>query len=151
MGGLGPAWVLLQVTAYLGTGEVFGELALLTGSPRSATVRSPEHAVVFAVEKAPDGLAAVVQQAAAAAIKAPEVTVSVEDLDVQKAKTIFDDEFDVFIARAERFSLGPVAVPVVGRLALLAMKERAGADSSRRKSKRLRDQADAELRVLEER
>ena len=29
-----------------------GELALLTGSPRSATVRSPEHAELFAVEKA---------------------------------------------------------------------------------------------------
>ncbi len=37
--------------AFLGVGEVFGELALLTGSPRSATVRSPERAVVFAVEK----------------------------------------------------------------------------------------------------
>ena len=51
--------------------------------------------VKVAVEKAPDGLAAVVQQAAAAAIKAPDVTVSVEDLDVQKAKTIIDDQFDV--------------------------------------------------------
>jgi CRP-like cAMP-binding protein len=40
------------VVAYLGTGEVIGELALLTGSPRSATVRSPEHAEVFAVDKA---------------------------------------------------------------------------------------------------
>ena len=37
--------------AYLGTGEVLGELALLTGSPRSATVRSPERAELFAVEK----------------------------------------------------------------------------------------------------
>jgi CRP/FNR family cyclic AMP-dependent transcriptional regulator len=39
------------VVAYLGTGEVVGELALLTGSPRSATVRSPEHAELFAVAK----------------------------------------------------------------------------------------------------
>jgi len=38
--------------AYLGTGEVLGELALLTGSPRSATVRSPERAELFAVERA---------------------------------------------------------------------------------------------------
>jgi CRP-like cAMP-binding protein len=37
--------------AYLGTGEVLGELALLTGSPRSATVRSPERAEVFTLEK----------------------------------------------------------------------------------------------------
>lgn len=37
--------------AYLGTGEVIGELALLTGSPRSATVRSPERAELFAVDK----------------------------------------------------------------------------------------------------
>jgi CRP-like cAMP-binding protein len=41
----------LVVVAYLGTGEVIGELALLTASPRSATVRSPERARVFAVDK----------------------------------------------------------------------------------------------------
>src|SRR5687768_17086972 len=38
--------------AYLGPGEVLGELALLTGSPRTATVRSPEYAVLFTLEKA---------------------------------------------------------------------------------------------------
>lgn len=38
--------------AYLGIGEILGELALLTGSPRSATVRSPERAELFTVEKA---------------------------------------------------------------------------------------------------
>jgi CRP-like cAMP-binding protein len=37
--------------AYLGPGEVLGELALLTGSPRSASVRSPEHAELFTVDK----------------------------------------------------------------------------------------------------
>jgi CRP-like cAMP-binding protein len=37
--------------AYLGPGEVIGELALLTGSPRSATVRCPEHAELFTLEK----------------------------------------------------------------------------------------------------
>lgn len=41
-----------EAVAYLGSGEVLGELALLTGSPRSATVRSPERAEVFTVEKA---------------------------------------------------------------------------------------------------
>jgi len=40
------------VVAYLGKGEVIGELALLTGSPRSATIRCPEHAKLFAVDKA---------------------------------------------------------------------------------------------------
>ena len=38
--------------AYLGRGEVVGELALLTGSPRSATIRSPEHAQLFTLDKA---------------------------------------------------------------------------------------------------
>src|SRR5438445_2813080 len=38
--------------AFLGAGEVLGELALLTGSPRSATARSPEHAEVFTLAKA---------------------------------------------------------------------------------------------------
>jgi CRP-like cAMP-binding protein len=38
--------------AYLGAGEVLGELALLTGSRRTATVRSPERAELFTLEKA---------------------------------------------------------------------------------------------------
>jgi CRP-like cAMP-binding protein len=37
--------------AYLGAGEVLGELALLTGSPRSATARAPERAEVFTLEQ----------------------------------------------------------------------------------------------------
>ncbi len=37
--------------AYLGAGEVLGELALLTGSPRSATARCPQGAELFALEK----------------------------------------------------------------------------------------------------
>ena len=41
-----------MTVAFLGRGEVLGELALLTGSPRSATVRSPEHAELFTVERA---------------------------------------------------------------------------------------------------
>jgi CRP-like cAMP-binding protein len=38
--------------AYLGTGEVLGELALITGAPRSATARSPERVELFTIEKA---------------------------------------------------------------------------------------------------
>ena len=38
--------------AYLGVGEVVGELALLTGSPRSATIRCPENAELFRLDKA---------------------------------------------------------------------------------------------------
>lgn len=38
--------------AYLGIGEVIGELALLTGSPRTATLRCPERAELFTLEKA---------------------------------------------------------------------------------------------------
>jgi CRP-like cAMP-binding protein len=37
--------------AYLGEGEVVGELALLTGSPRSATIRCPQRATVLTLEK----------------------------------------------------------------------------------------------------
>ena len=36
---------------FLGVGEVVGELALLTGSPRSATIRCPESAVLFCLDK----------------------------------------------------------------------------------------------------
>jgi CRP-like cAMP-binding protein len=38
--------------AYLGMGEVVGEVALLTGSPRSATARAPERAEIFTLERA---------------------------------------------------------------------------------------------------
>jgi CRP-like cAMP-binding protein len=38
--------------AYLGVGEVLGELALLTGSRRTATARAPERAELFTLEKA---------------------------------------------------------------------------------------------------
>lgn len=38
--------------AYLGMGDVLGELALLTGSRRSATARAPERAEVLALDKA---------------------------------------------------------------------------------------------------
>jgi len=37
--------------AYMGAGEVLGELALLTGSRRTATVRAPERAELFILEK----------------------------------------------------------------------------------------------------
>ncbi len=38
--------------AFLGVGEIVGELALLTGSPRSATIRCPENAELFRLDKA---------------------------------------------------------------------------------------------------
>ncbi len=37
--------------AFLGVGEVVGELALLTGSPRSATIRCPEKAELFRLDQ----------------------------------------------------------------------------------------------------
>jgi hypothetical protein len=56
-----------------------------------------------------------------------------------------DAEFDPMIARAERFDVGGVSVPIVRKDDLIAMKERAAADVARRPSKRLRDQADVAL------
>ena len=56
-----------------------------------------------------------------------------------------DVGFDLMIERAEPFALGAHHVPLVARADLIAMKERAAADPQRRKSKRLRDQADVEL------
>ncbi len=57
----------------------------------------------------------------------------------------FDPAFDEMILRAETFETGGVRVRIVREDDLIAMKERAAADPSRRKSKRLRDQADVEL------
>jgi hypothetical protein len=49
---------------------------------------------VFA-EKAPDGLADVIRKQVTDTLKASNLTVDVQDLDVQKGRTIVDDEFDV--------------------------------------------------------
>ena len=57
----------------------------------------------------------------------------------------FDPDFDAMIERAEGFDIAGVRVVVVTKDDLIAMKRRAAADPARRKSKRLRDQADVEL------
>jgi hypothetical protein len=57
----------------------------------------------------------------------------------------FDPEFDAMIDRAESFDVGSTKIAVVRKEDLIAMKRRAAADPSRRKSKRLRDEADVEM------
>ena len=44
--------ILILLLELLGVGEVVGELALLTGSPRSATIRCPENDELFRLDKA---------------------------------------------------------------------------------------------------
>jgi hypothetical protein len=63
----------------------------------------------------------------------------------EPVQVAFDPAFDAMILRAERFEVAGTSVRIVTRDDLLAMKERAAADPTRRKSKRLRDQADIEL------
>jgi hypothetical protein len=63
----------------------------------------------------------------------------------EPVQVAFDSAFDPMIARAESFEVGGTRVRIVTREDLIAMKERAAADPTRRKSKRLRDQADIEL------
>ncbi len=57
----------------------------------------------------------------------------------------FDAELDAMIDRAETFRIDGVDIRVVSKSDLIAMKRRAAADPSRRRSKALRDQADIEL------
>jgi hypothetical protein len=63
----------------------------------------------------------------------------------EPVQVALDPAFDAMIARAERFDLAGAAIAIVTRADLIAMKERSAADPKRRKSKRLRDQSDAEL------
>ena len=63
----------------------------------------------------------------------------------EPVQVAFDSDFDAMILRAESFEVAGVRVRIVRREDLVAMKERAAADPTRRKSKRLRDQADVEL------
>jgi hypothetical protein len=57
----------------------------------------------------------------------------------------FDPEFDAMIERAESIEVAETAIAIVRKEDLIAMKQRAAADPSCRKSKRLRDEADIEL------
>ena len=57
----------------------------------------------------------------------------------------FDVDFDAMIERAESINVAGTSIMVVSKEDLIAMKQRAAADPARRKSKRLRDQADIEL------
>jgi hypothetical protein len=63
----------------------------------------------------------------------------------EPVQVAFDPAFDAMILRAERFEVAGTSVRVVTRADLVAMKERAAADPARRRSKRLRDQADIAL------
>jgi hypothetical protein len=63
----------------------------------------------------------------------------------EPVQVAIDPAFDVMIERAERFDVGGVRVAIVRKDDLITMKERAAGDPARRKSKRLRDQADIEL------
>lgn len=58
---------------------------------------------------------------------------------------VFDPGFDAMIERAEPITVGTVAVRVVTKVDLVAMKERAAADPARRRSKALRDAADVAM------
>ncbi len=57
----------------------------------------------------------------------------------------FDPAFDPMIERAERVEVAGASIPLVRKADLIAMKRRAAADPARRRSKRLRDEADVEL------
>ena len=58
---------------------------------------------------------------------------------------VFDPQFDPMIERAEEMRFGDVTVRVVTTSDLIEMKDRAAADPARRRSKALRDAADAAL------
>lgn len=63
----------------------------------------------------------------------------------EPVKLAIDPDFDAMIDRAELMDLGGVRARVVTTADLIAMKERAAADPTRRRSKALRDQADVAL------
>jgi hypothetical protein len=63
----------------------------------------------------------------------------------EPVQIIFDPQFDAMIERAERFDVSCVAVRIVRKSDLIAMKQRSAGDPSRRRSKALQDQADLEL------
>src|SRR5262245_7761741 len=63
----------------------------------------------------------------------------------EPVQVVLEPEFDPMIDRAEPVQMGDVIVRVVTTPDLIAMKERAAGDPARRRSKALRDAADAAL------
>lgn len=63
----------------------------------------------------------------------------------EPVRVAFDPGFDPVVDRADPVTVGGVEVPVALRSDLVAMKQRAAQDPSRRRSKALRDLADVEL------
>ena len=74
-----------------------------------------------------------------------EHTINLRHKNGQVVQLTFDPTFDPAIERAGSFRIGKAIVRLVNREDLIALKERAAADPARRKSKALRDRADAEL------
>lgn len=63
----------------------------------------------------------------------------------EPVQLVFAPEMDAAIERAERIDVDGIRVAIVSRADLIVMKERAGADPERRRSRALQDQADAAL------
>jgi predicted nucleotidyltransferase len=74
-----------------------------------------------------------------------EHSVNFRHVSGEPVQLAFDVAFDAMIERAERMDVGGMNIMIVRKDDLIAMKKRAAADPARRKSKRLRDQADIEL------
>jgi hypothetical protein len=87
-------------------GQASAALYMLDRIARELQARQLESAAVSVhVEKADPGLAAFVRSDAASRIKAPALEVIVDDLDVQKAGLIFEDDFAVASEVAEFWRL----------------------------------------------
>ncbi len=90
-----------KTVAHLGAGEFFGEMSLLTGDPRSASVYAEEPLVLCAVSKS--ALLPILQSNPAAAEKTAElVTLRRQGLDKLKAETALDAEKRVEVQGAAR-------------------------------------------------
>lgn len=74
-----------------------------------------------------------------------EHSVSFRHASGEPVQLAFDPQFDAMIERAESLEVAGTRIVVVRKADLIAMKRRAAADPSRRKSKRLRDEADVAL------
>ena len=101
------------------------------------------HVKVF-VEKAADGLADAVKQTAAARIAAPSIAVDVQNLDVQKGRSLVNDEFTIPSEVDDFWSrLRTRVVPAVKRRAAVTVEARLSEPPEVRS--RIEEQARAEL------